>query len=380
VDFSLSEVQVELQDLAENILTDNEPTAQQRHEAKGEWFDLPVWKTFAEQGLTGAAIPEEFGGSGLSFLEICAVLIRVGAHGARVPFLANTVLGAMPIVRFGSNAQRKEWLPKIADGSALVTAALVEPNTANSEKLGTVAIKDGSGWKLSGQKMFVPAAHLASRILVTARVEPDQIIVCLVDPKASGVKLSQVVAATGEPEGVLTLRDVAISASDVLGTPETGANIAKWMTERATVGVCAMQLGVGEESLKLTANWTTQRKQFGRPLSSFPVVGFRAAEAYMSVEGSRLAMWRAASLLAEEREAADDVAIAKYWAAESSNTVVTEAHRLHGGMGVDMTYPLGRLSLLARQLEFSFGSARHQLSVLGKSIADATRNDKVGRL
>jgi acyl-CoA dehydrogenase len=165
---------------------------------------------------------------------------------------------------------------------------------------------------------------------------------------------------------------VAVSKDDVLAGPDHGAVALRWTVERATTGLCALQLGAGQTALEATARWVSERRQFGRPLATFQAVSLRAADAFIALEGNRLTLWQAVWRLSEELPASAEVAIAKWWAAEAATTVMHTAHRLQGGVGVDMTSPLPRYTLLSRQLEFSLGAARQQLRVLGAAIAAGT--------
>jgi len=148
-----------------------------------------------------------------------------------------------------------------------------------------------------------------------------------------------------------------------------GSDALAWLVRRATVGLCAMQVGVTERALRMTAEYVSTREQFGRPLSAFQAVSQRAADAYVDVEGIRLTTLAAAWRLAEGLDADDSIAIAKFWAAEGGQRVVHAAQHLHGGVGVDVSYPLHRSFLWAKQLELSLGGGTEQLLRLGAMIA-----------
>ncbi|MBV9041405.1 MAG: acyl-CoA dehydrogenase, partial [Acidimicrobiia bacterium] len=165
----------------------------------------------------------------------------------------------------------------------------------------------------------------------------------------------------------VTLND---AEAEPLGDASQGAEITEWIVQRATAALCAIQLGVCEQALKMTAEYTSTREQFERPLAAFQAVAQRAADAYIDTEGVRLTAWQAVWRLAEGLPSADEIAVAKFWAAEGGQRVAHAAQHLHGGIGVDVDYPLHRYFLWAKQCELTLGSATPQLVKLGKSLAD----------
>ncbi len=233
----------------------------------------------------------------------------------------------------------------------------------------TTALRDGTGWLLTGTKICVPAAHLAHRVLVPATTGKGSMGVFLLDPGAPGVTRERQIATTGEPLSQLTLSNARVPDADVLGDPHEGAAIVEWLVQRATVGLCALELGVAERALAMTASYTSTRMQFERPIATFQAVGQRAADAYIDVEAIRLSLWQAAFRLSQGLPASQSIAIAKFWAAEAGHRVVYAAQHLHGGMGFDRDYPLHRHYLWSKQIELTLGSAEVQLSRLGAELA-----------
>src|SRR5438105_864397 len=368
MDFSFSEEQQEIQGLAAHILGDKVTHERLKEvEASPEWFDRDLWGELAKAGLVGIALPEDVGGGGFGILEASLVLEEVGRTVAPIPYLATVVLGALPIAEFGSDEQRRRLLPGVAEGDTVLTAALAEPLNPDPLAPATVATPAASQWGLTGTKTLVPAAQLAATMLVPAATGDGAVGVFLVDPGGRGVKLERLLTTSGEPQFTVTLDG---AAGEPLGDPADGARIVEWIVERATAALCAVQLGVCEQALKMTAEYTSTREQFERPLAAFQAVAQRAADAYIDVEGVRLTAWQAIWRLAEGMPAANEVAVAKFWAAEGGQRVVHAAQHLHGGIGVDVDYPLHRYFLWAKQCELTLGSATPQLVKLGKSLAD----------
>jgi 3-oxocholest-4-en-26-oyl-CoA dehydrogenase beta subunit len=370
MDFDFSQDQDALRELARKIFGDHSTDERLKAlKAAGTWHDDQTWKALAQASLLGVAIPEDFGGSGMGLVELGLLCEEVGRAVAQVPVVASLVLGALPVAEFGSAAQKKALLPGVAAGTTVLTAALIELANDDPARPTTKAVRAGGGWTLDGGKIAVPAGDVAERVLVPASTGNGGVGVFLVDPKAPGVARETQVLTSGEPHVKLTLAGVKVGADDVLGDPATGETIVRWLVERATVAYCAVQLGVCEKALRMTAGYTTERKQFDRPIATFQAVQQRAADAYIDVETIRMATWEAIYRLATGAPATEMVRIAKYCASDGGQRVVVAAQHLHGGIGVDVDYPLHRYFWWAKQIELLFGSAPAQLARMGAELA-----------
>jgi len=371
MDFSFSDEQDSLRELSAKIFTDLCTHDRLRElEKSGECFDRALWAELGKSNLLGIAIDEAHGGMEMSFMELSLLLEEGGSAVAPVPLLATLVMGALPIAEFGSEAQNAHFLPRVATGDSILTAALIEPGSEDPGAPDTVATRDGDGWRLDGTKLSVPYAALAERILVPAKTDTG-IALFLLDPAADGVVLESVEATNHEPQSHVVMTAAQVDAADVLAGPDDGASAIAWLELRAKAGQCAVALGVSDRALRMTAEYTTQREQFDRPIGSFQAVHQRAADAYVAIEAMRLNTWRASSRIASGEPAEDAVRVAKYWAAEAGHNATYAAIHLHGGMGVDIDYPVHRYYLWARQIELTLGSANRQLAEMGAELARA---------
>jgi alkylation response protein AidB-like acyl-CoA dehydrogenase len=329
-----------------------------------------VWIELAKANLVGIALPEDVGGSGFGILEACLVLEQIGKTVAPVPYVSTVILAAMTVAEFGSEAQRQRDLPGVVDGEVILTAAIAEEGV--DPALGatpTSARLDGDHWVLAGERQFVPALHLARRVLVPARTGEGKLGVFLVDPSAPGVEVVRVETTSPEPQFLLKVAGARVSADDVLGDPSGGEEILTSMLRRGTVALCATQAGVCAAALQLTAAYVSQREQFGSKIATFQAVAQRAADAYIDTEAISLTWRQAAWRLAEGLDAEEAIAVAKFWAADGGQRVVHAAQHLHGGIGVDVDYPLHRYFRWAKQLELSLGGTTQQLRRLGRLLA-----------
>lgn len=370
MDFSFSDEQQQIADLAKQIFTDkaSHDRVRQIERAGGARFDRALWDAVAEAGLLGIAVPQEHGGAGLGFLEVALIVEQAARAAAPIPYLETVVLGALPLAQWGTEAQQAAWLPRVLAGGAILTAALTE-DQADPARPVTTARKDGAGWRLSGVKTCVPAGDLADMFLVPATVD-GKVAVFVVEASTPGLRTWPLLTTSGQPEARIELEDVPLDGDALLGSLAAGSEILAWIQERATAALACVALGVTEQALAMTSEYTKNRKQFDQPIAMFQAVGQRLADAYIDVEAIRLTAWQAAWRIANGMPAASQVAIAKYWAAAAGQRVVHTAQHLHGGMGVDRDYPLHRYFLYAKQLELQLGGATTQLRTLGRLIAD----------
>jgi len=254
----------------------------------------------------------------------------------------------------------------VAGGDAVLALALVDAESSDPLRPGTRAERNGRGWVLSGTKHWVSAADLARRILVPARTG-DDIRVFLVDPAAAGVTLAAHGTSTGDPVFTVTLAGAHVDDADVL----PGTDAARHLYESALVAHCAMQLGVCERALDMTARYVRERLQFGVPIGSFQAVQHRAADCYIDLESMRWTTWRAVERVADGLPSIRECAVAKFWSAEGGARIMAACQHLHGGIGVDLDYPIHRYFLRSKALELALGGATTHLVRLGRDLANS---------
>lgn len=371
MDFLLNDIDRELAALTRSILAGGRRSgelvagpADAAGLAAGRWADL------AKAGVLSAGLPESLGGAAAGLLAQCAVLTEIGRAVAPVPYLESIVLGAGAVARFGTPEQQRRWAGPAGRGDLLLAAALAEPDSDDPAHPTTTAGPAPEGWVLAGVKTMVDAAPEADWLLVPAAT-PDGSAVFVVSAGAPGVTVQRQQATGGLSTGQLVLADVAVPGDQVLGSGPDGLRAAAWLAAHGTVGLCARQLGVLERALEMTAEYTQSRVQFGRPIGTFQAVRQRLADAYTDVEAVRLTMWQAAWTLAEGRPASTAIATAKFWAADAGHRVAHTAVHLHGGVGIDMSYPLHRYFTAAKRGEFALGGATTQLRHIGAALAQS---------
>jgi 3-oxo-4-pregnene-20-carboxyl-CoA dehydrogenase alpha subunit len=342
MDFTLTERQQAVAGLAAELLGAADP-----------------WKELARAGLLDVSPPD-----GLGVLEVAVLLTEIGRRAPSMKALATLMTGALPLLRWGRPELRSDVLRGVASGELLLTAALREPSHPQPFPPAT-AVTDGT---ITGLKIGVPYAAEAHLLLVPARFTStpalpppaDSMImgsfdriatetvhdhgVALVRPDAEGVRVTRTPSSSGEPEYALELDHAPVEG--MLGGPECVLDLY----QLAVAGACALADGVVAGALALTRDHVASREQFGRPLAAFQAVSQQIADVYIASRTMHLAALSACWRLAEGRDAAADLAVAGYWCAEQAPRSVRLCHHLHGGIGMDVTYPLHRFSSLIADL------------------------------
>jgi hypothetical protein len=354
VDFALDESQRAVVDLAGSVL---------RRETGST-----AWKALADAGLLGLAVSERWGGAGLGALETALVLTEVGRQAATLPALATLALGVLPVATAGTPEQQERVLPGVVAGDLLLAGALNEPGRPLPDRPDTAARPDGEQLVVSGRKIGVGHAAGAHRILVPARIG-DGVGVLLVDPTADGVTLTATPASGPAPEFALRLENVVVPTADLLGGDRTGA-VAAALVRFGLLGAAALGDGLLAGALALTTSHIGSREQFGRPLAAFQGVALQIADVYVAARTLHLAALSAGWRLASGRDATEDLAVAGYWLAEELPAALHICHHLHGGLGLDVSYPLHRYSAQVRDLARFVGGADDRLSRLGDLVAE----------
>ena len=377
MDFSLSEEQQDVQQLAARILSQEVTVDRLKAlEASDERFDETLWQQLATSGLLGVAISETYGGMGFDFETLCLLIEEVGKTVAAVPVVPVLASAALTLQHYASAEQCERWLPGLACGKLLITAALTEPGRDNPALPMTRLEVAGDAWTLHGHKHMVVSADRANAVLLTALLDDDLVLLTL-DPTAPKVKLIPQHVTSGEPQFSMLLEGTTITHEDIIARGAEANCAIQSMVQHTLVANSVLTLGVTGTMLQMTAAYTSQREQFGRAIATFQAVSHRAADAYIDVQNLRLACQHAASLLSAQSNATEAVLIAKIWASDVAHRVSQSSQHLHGGIGVDRDYPLFRFCLWAKQLELTLGGGNSYLRALGDAIAEEFKQREI---
>jgi alkylation response protein AidB-like acyl-CoA dehydrogenase len=376
MDFGFSEEQESLRQSARSFLANESPMTYVRQMMEDErGFTDAQWKKMAELGWMGLLLPEQYGGSGLDFVDLVVVLEEMGRVVLPGPFFSTVILGGVTLLEGGSEPQKKDLLPKLAEGKLRVTLAQLEPNARwDAEGVQLEAKKDGAGWKLSGTKLFVPDAHIADRLIVAARAPGSKgaegVTLFLVDAKAAGVKttLLKTMDQTRKLCEVV-LDGVAVGADAVLGTAGEGWKLLDRVVDRGKVGISAEMCGGAQKVLEMSVDYAKVREQFGRPIGSFQAIQHKCANMLVEVESSKSATYYAAWAVANDvPEAPLAAAMAKAYTSDAYRHTAGEGIQIHGGIGFTWEHDMHIYFKRAKSSEVTFGDATWNREIVAQLI------------
>lgn len=357
MDFTPTEEQREVRELAARLLATGTAA-----EVGLAGFDEPLWARLGESGLLTLALPEEVDGGGLGLAEACVLAEEAGRAAARVPVVP--VLAALQTLAATSGDRHADLVGAAGADGHLVVPALAEHGVADPLSPGVRATRDGAGWVLHGTRLAVPWAREASHLVVSAATEEGTPLLVLLATPGPGIVLEDEVVSSQEPHAT-----VLLDGARALDELATGAEPLEAAVTRTTLLQCAHALGVAEQALTLAASHVSTREQFGKPLAAFQAVTCRVADMWIDVEAMRLTLQQAVWRVDEGLPAAEQTAIAAFWAAEGVQRVTSWSVHLHGGLGVDVSFPLHRWFLAGKVDELGLGGALRSLERLGALIA-----------
>ncbi len=316
-----------------------------------------LWSKIVELGWPGLAVPEEFGGLGLGFLDLAVVLEEAGRALLPGPFFSSAVLGAMTLADAGSDAQKKRWLPEIAAGRALGTLAVVEEGGAwTPESVATKAQKTKGGFTLSGRKSAVLDAHVADFLLVAARLD-ENVVLFLVEKGAKGLVIEPMKTVDGTRRiANVTLDGVKVDADTVVGSATDGWPTIARALDRAAAGQAAEMVGGSTKVLEMSVEYARIRVQFGRPIGSFQAIKHKCADMMVLAESARSAAYYAAwALETGAPDARAAASIAKAYASEAFRKCAGDGIQIHGGIGFTWEHDMHLFFKRAKLGEMLFG-------------------------
>jgi alkylation response protein AidB-like acyl-CoA dehydrogenase len=375
MDIDFTPEQQVLREMVRGVVQEHAPLEVVRKmEDDPKGYPPAFWKQLAEVGVLGMLIPEEYGGAAQTLLEAAVVYEELGRGLAPSPHLPSSVVGGGVLLGAGSEAQRREWLPKLCDGSALLTPAWLEPDRG----FGPVGVqlraeRDGAGYRLSGVKRHVPFASAATRLVVLARTGTGErdVELWLVDPNAEGVKLTQQLTIGSDTQYQVELRGVRVPESARIGAPGSGWAIFERVLHDAIVLVAAQAMGGAERALEITVEYAKVRKQFDKPLAAFQAISHYLADGATSVDGGKTLVYEAAWARSVGRDVARLAPMAKLFACQTFRDVTAMCQQVWGGVGFTVEYDIQLYFRRAKQLQLSWWDTRYLEELVASSVLDA---------
>ena len=376
MDLGLNEVQQMLKNSAQEFLSQECPlTLVRAMEEDSRGYTDELWSQIAAVGWTGLVFPEQYGGTGGSFLDLAVLLEEMGHALLPGPFFSTVVLGGLTVLDAGTEVQKADIVPRICSAQLMMTMALTEPS-ATYEPWGieTVAHTQGDNYVINGTKLFVSDANAADLILVVARTsentDPSQgITVFMVPAGSQGLSISPLNTISSDRQFEVSLDGVIVPAASALGPVDEGWPVVQRALQRAIAGKCVEMLGGAAAVLDMTVEYVKQRTQFGRPIGSFQAVQHHCADMATDVEGSRNIVYQAAWRVSEGGPAEREVSLAKAWVSSAYQRVCALAHQCHGAIGFTKEHDLQLYTRRAKALELTYGDANfHKELVLQQMV------------
>ncbi|MFP3898176.1 MAG: acyl-CoA dehydrogenase family protein [Dehalococcoidia bacterium] len=358
---ALTEEQEMLRKTARAFLADKCPKAYVKQmEGSEGGYSPELWREMADLGWMGLALPEQYGGGGMGFLDLAVLLEEMGRACLPGPFFSTVVLGLLPISELGSEEQRQKYLPPAIRGENMLTLALLEPGCRNYDAREVVveAIAYGGNHIIKGTKLFVPDAHVADYVLCVARMRSENGMGVLVaNARSPHISHKLLKSIGGDKLCEVVFDRLPVPEADVLGGRAQDYSVVQEIVQRAAVAKCCESVGNIQRVLEMTVDYAKERKQFGRPIGSFQAIQHYCVDMATDVDGARFSTYQAAWMLSQGLSCTREAAIAKAWTGEASRRVMNLAHQIHGAIGVSMEHDLHFHTRRAKAAELAFGDA-----------------------
>jgi alkylation response protein AidB-like acyl-CoA dehydrogenase len=368
MDFSLSDIQQQLQDSVLRFVRDQYPFETWRKVVATEkGFKDENWKQMAELGWLGVAVPEDFGGLGGGPVDTAVIMEGFGRGLVAEPYLTTAVIGGNFLAKGGSDAMKQELLPKLVEGNLKLAFAQAEPTSRfNLADVQTTAKKAGSDYTLDGQKAVVFDAPSADKLVVTARTagsrfDKQGITVFLVDRKAPGVSLREYRTLDNRRGAEVALKGVKVGADAVLGKVDNGLALVEEVVDYAISALAAEAVGCMQVLCDTTNEYLKTRKQFGRPIGDFQVLQHRMVDMWINLEQARSMSLMASMKLDDPAERPKALAATKTQIGQAGRFVGYQSIQLHGGMGMTDELNVGHYVKRLLAIDTMFGPADHHL-------------------
>ena len=376
MDFELSAEQEMVRKTAREWV-DKEVVPRARDADREESLDPEVVRQLGELGFLGAVIPEEYGGMGLDNLSYCPIIEELGRGDSSVRGVVSVNVGLVgkTINKWGTEEQKRDWLPRLASGAALGCYGLTEPGVgSDAGNLQARAVRDGEDWVLSGEKLFITNGNTAKLAMIFARsggAGPKGITAFLVPTDTPGFSTTYVKGKLGlraQDTAALHLDGVRIPDSARLGEEGAGFKVAMSALDGGRMSLAAGCVGIAQGCLEASLAYARERHAFGKPIAAFQLVQELIADTAVETDAARLLVWRVAALADAGKAHTLESSYAKYFASETAVRAANAAVQVHGGFGYVDEYPVGKYLRDARVTTLYEGTSQIQKLIIGRAL------------
>lgn len=375
MDTTFTEEQTMLRKSTADFLVEKYPEAKVREiEESDTGHDPEIWRGMAELGWMGLVIPEEYEGMGMTFQDLTIVLEEMGRNIAPGPFFCTVLEGAYPILDAGSEEQKKEFLPKIANGELIFTLALLEADDIHDASgIAVKAAPKGDDFVINGVKLFVEQAINADYMIVVTRTREgaspeDGITLFIVDAKSPGVHCEVIPTIGMEKLCEVSFKDVAVPKKNILGELDKGLPIVDKVMERAAIAKAGESLGAMDGIVPMTADYLKDRVQYDEPLARFQALQHIMADMFISLTTSKYLVYKAVWMESEGLPCAKEIAMAKSYVNQNYKELSRWMIRLYGGNGTHREFKPGLYYRRAKAASIAFGDTGFQREKIARAI------------
>jgi len=375
MNLDFSEEQIMLRNMARDFLTDKFPKKVVRELEESETgYSADTWKEMVDLGWMGLALPEKYGGAGMTFLDLAVLLEEMGRACLPGPYFSTVVLGALPILTLGNEEQKQKYLPEIAAGRLFFTLALSEASGRyDAGGIKARATPDNGSYILNGTKLFVPDAHIADYLLCAARtgdgVSPeDGITLFIADARSPGISFSLLDTIAKDKLCEVVFDEVKVPGENIIGEPDRGWSGVERIIQIAAAARCCDMVGSLQQVFEMALDYAKERVAFGQPIGSFQAVQHHCANMAIDVNGAMLSAYQAAWKISESLPCAWEIAVAKAWVSQVCPHVIALAHQIFGAIGTTMDHDLHYYTRRTKAAESAFGDVEFYQSMVAREI------------
>jgi len=337
-------------------------------EESAEGYSSELWQKMAELGWLGMLFPEQYGGYGGTFMDLCVLLEEMGKTVYPSPFMSTVVTCGLAVLEGGSEDQKTELLGKIVEGSLIMSLCQAEPESDDSyESLQMEAAAKGDGYVLNGKKLMCMDANIANKLIVVAKAGGG-IGLFLVDAKAPGVSIEKVPFVSSENACVVNFKDVAVAKADVIGAPGAGAAILDKMYDKAAVAKSAEMLGGCKAAIGMTAKYANERVQYGNPIGGYQAIQHFMANMLISYDPAYNFLWKVAWMIDEGIDFSRDASALKAVSNESYRFCSERGVKIFGGIGTAREADIALYYRRAHPYSMEFGSTAYHYEKVAQSL------------
>jgi alkylation response protein AidB-like acyl-CoA dehydrogenase len=374
MDLRFTETQEILKKMARDFLTTECPkTLVRKLEQSEEGYSPEVWRKMAELGWMGLIIPEEHGGMGYSFQDLVVLLEEIGRNILPGP-LITTITSTFPVLEAGTEEQKKELLPKIAQGELVLTTALLEAEGGfDASGIAVKAAPKGNDFIINGTKLFVEMAHVANYILCAARTKdgasPEKgITVFIVDSKTPGISSEVMPTTAADKLCEVSFKDVAVPKKNMLGKLDEGWPVVEMVLRKGAIAKCAESMGAIETCVEMTVAYSKERVQYDRPIGAFQALQHKMADMWTAMETSRYLVYEVAWMESESLPCAKEASMAKAYVNEIYKDVAKWAVRLHGAIATSADHDIPFYYRRSKAADIAFGNTDFHREIVAQKI------------